>query len=316
MPPMSAPLLPLRFGWPLALAVALAAGCKPDAPAQRGAPRAAPPAFTLREGSNALARAAALLEAAPSRDAGSDGAAKAAEWIASQLAGMGVRHATDTFRDEAPGGETVFRDILAEIPSSRPGAPVVLLLSHYDTKSGIPGFVGANDGASSTALLLEIASLAAETDFGVTLQFAFLDGEECRVEYGPRDGLHGSRHLAARARRLGMRYRAVVLLDMVGDRDLDVTLPSNGDAELTRRILAAARSCGLEDAFRRGGGVLDDHQPFLDAGYPAIDLIDFHFGSRPGLNDYWHTAGDTLDKLSAESLEKVGRVLFAFLRDL
>jgi glutaminyl-peptide cyclotransferase len=293
-----------------------AAGCRPAPTGTPPARRAAFPVFSAENGTNALARAAALLDAAPSRDAGSPGAMAAAGWIAGQLREMGIRCAIDVFRDAAPGGETTFRNVVAEIPSPTTNLPPVLLLSHFDTKSGIPGFTGANDGASSTALLLEIASVAAAGgDLGFPLQLAFLDGEECRVEYGPQDGLHGSRRLAALARKSGVDYRAVVVLDMVGDRDLDAMIPANGDPGLARLLLAAANECGLGEYVRPGEfAILDDHQPFLDAGYPAIDLIDFHYGSQPGLNDYWHTDEDTLDKLSATSFEIVGRVVFAFLR--
>lgn len=292
---------------------AIGFGCGKAEPRQEKTARReiAPP-----DGGQALALAEEFIRVAPSRDAGSDGAFAAAEWIAGQLRASGLDARIDSFEDIAPGGDTVFRNVIAEIPPPSPDAGWIVLLSHFDTKSGIPGFTGANDGASSTALLLCLASRIAGAggDGRHGFVFAFLDGEECRVRYGKNDGLHGSRRLAAQLKEEARAVRAVVLLDMIGDRDLLVTIPRNGDRALTLKMLAAAESCGLRDFFKAGdGGVLDDHQPFLDAGFPAIDLIDFKYGSVPGANDYWHTSQDTIDKLSPESLETVGRVVVAFL---
>jgi Zn-dependent M28 family amino/carboxypeptidase len=152
-----------------------------------------------------------------------------------------------------------------------------------------------------------------------SVMLAFLDGEECQVAYGPNDGLHGSRHLVAglvasgRARTV----RAMILLDMVGDRNLNVAIPRNGTPELITAAFKAAEANGVREKFSLAGhAVLDDHQPFLDAGMPAVDLIDFDYGSGPGVNDYWHTPADTLDKLSPASLEIVGRVVLRMLNGL
>jgi Zn-dependent M28 family amino/carboxypeptidase len=151
------------------------------------------------------------------------------------------------------------------------------------------------------------------------LWLAFLDGEECRRDYGPHDGLHGSRRLARDIvdRGVAERVQAVVVLDMIGDRNLKVMLPRNGTPSLMAAVLKAAATEQCRPVFTlHPGSVLDDHQPFLDAGMPAVDLIDFEYGSAPGRNDYWHTAGDTLDKLSADSLHLVGRVVIRLLDDL
>ena len=147
--------------------------------------------------------------------------------------------------------------------------------------------------------------------------FGFLDGEECRVQYGPHDGLHGSRRLAAQLAAEHRKVRAVILLDMIGDRDLTVTIPANGSSELTLLALQAAETAGVRNKFALADGqVLDDHQPFIEAGFPAVDLIDFIYGSAPGLNDYWHTPADTLDKISESSLTSVGQVVVEMLRQL
>lgn len=101
----------------------------------------------------------------------------------------------------------------------------------------------------------------------------------------------------------------VLVLDMIGDRDLSVTLPENASPALNAAIFEAARQEGIREKFRLAGDILDDHTAFLEAGIPAADIIDFEYGSKPGRNDYWHTAEDRIDKLSAESLRDVGRVV-------
>ena len=298
----------------LAALVSLLSGCHPPSPTPRPVPRPDPAAF---QGSNALAEVAAFLEVGP-RDAGTPGAERAAHYLAGRLATLGVSAEVDTFSDVTPGGTGVFRNVIARLPGTSTG--LVVLAAHYDTKSGIPGFQGANDSGSGVGLLLALAAwYRAAPPLGPTVWLAFLDGEECRVEYGPHDGLHGSRRLAQRLveQGLGAQVRGVIVADMIGDRDLGVTLPRNGTPELMTAVFQAASREGCRSRFAlHAGEVLDDHEPFLEAGLPAVDLIDFEFGSAPGLNDYWHTSADTLDKLSADSLGTVGRVLIRLLDDL
>jgi glutaminyl-peptide cyclotransferase len=148
---------------------------------------------------------------------------------------------------------------------------------------------------------------------------AFFDGEECRRHYGPQDGLHGSRRLAKTLLDDGraLNVRAVIVLDMVGDKNLQLTLPRNGTPRLLTAVFRAAEADGARDKFSLyATEILDDHQPFFEAGMPAVDIIDYEFGSAPGKNDYWHTPADTLDKLSAASLTVVGRVVVRMLNDL
>lgn len=303
----------------LGLAV-LTSACGPAAnrslPAPAPGQSASAIPFTVVNGSNALAQVAALLALGP-RDAGTPGAARAARWLADHLQQAGVPARIDTFTDETPSGPLTCHNVIAEIPGR--SNTWVVLLSHFDTKSGIDhGFQGANDGGSSTGLLLELARQLKQSPAPVNgVLCAFLDGEECRVAFGPHDGLHGSRHLAAQLAAEHRGVKAVILMDMIGDRDLDVALPGNGTQNLTLLTLESARAVGARDHFRLfDGGMLDDHQPFLDAGFPAVDLIDFTYGSAPGLNDYWHTPQDTLDKLSDASLTIVGQVVCEMLRRL
>jgi glutaminyl-peptide cyclotransferase len=241
---------------------------------------------------------------------------RAARWIQTRLVSLGLTARIDSFTNDTPLGPLVIRNVLATLPGATPELFVVG--AHYDTKTGIENFVGANDSGSGVGILLELARVlnARPEDRRPTVLLAFFDGEECQVEYGPKDGLHGSRRLAAqlRADALKTPIRAVVIADMVGDRDLTLTLPRNSSPELMQAIFAAAEAQGVRSRVHLAEtGMLDDHEPFLEAGFPAIDLIDFRYGSEPDLNDYWHTAQDTLDKLSADSLELTGRLIFTFL---
>lgn len=264
-------------------------------------------------GTDALRRVEALCALGP-RNAMTPGAKTAAKWIADELAAMGLEPEIDEFDEPATDGSArIFRNVLATIKGT--GSGRVLLLSHYDTKSGISDdFVGANDGGSSTGLLLALAKHLVASPVSPSVTFAFLDGEECARSYGEHDGLHGSRHLARKLRDEGVALDAVILLDMVGDRDLTLTLPRNGDARLKGLFLLAAADVGRRQSVRLlPYEMTDDHQPFIDAGYKAIDIIDFEYGSLPELNDYWHTPSDTPDKLSAESLQAVGDIVLKMI---
>jgi len=276
--------------------------------------RAVDPA--LFDGGRALEEVRRFVGLGP-RPAGTPEARRAAEYLRDRLQALGMEAAIDTFRDAAPGGVCVFRNVVGRIPATGDARKNILILAgHYDTKVGIStNFIGANDSGSSTGVLLELGRvLASSGSPGPEIWIAFLDGEECRISYGPHDGLHGSRHLAKRLVDEGRAHRvaAVIVLDMVGDRDLTVTIPRNGTPWLTALYFRAARELGVRDKFSLFPFEIgDDHQPFLEVGIPALDVIDFEFGSGPGRNDYWHTSADTLDKLAAASLQTVGRVTLA-----
>ena len=267
-------------------------------------------------GTNALERVRRLCELGP-RDALTPGAEAAANWIADELSAIGLVSDTDIFDDPAPDGTSrLFRNVTATVPGTGKGQ--VLLLSHYDTKAGISDhFIGANDGGSSTGLLLELAAYFVRNPPVPSVTVVFLDGEECRRAYSETDGLHGSRHLARKMHKAGQGADAVILLDMIGDRDLRLTLPRNSAAHLKTALLDAAAAQGLRSKVGLlSYDMVDDHVPFLAAGFPAIDLIDFEYGSAPGLRDYWHTDADTIDKLSSESLQVTGAIVIQLISDL
>jgi len=190
--------------------------------------------------------------------------------------------------------------------SEKKEAAQFLLCSHYDTKTfDTIRFVGANDGGSSTGLLIEMARvLALSPALAAKIELLFFDGEEAFENFTATDGLYGSRHFAQELHDSGKAksVRGGILFDMIGDKSLNVTLPSDSPAALTRNIFAAADALGQRAYFTYlDRGMTDDHTPLNEIGIPVIDLIDFDFPP-------WHTAADTLDKISAESLEIVGRV--------
>lgn len=279
-------------------------------------PAAPPPlSSSLVVGTRALEEVRSFVAQGP-RDSGTPGAAKAAAYLRDRLLGMGLAPEIDEFTEVTPLGPLVFRNVHATVDGG--GAGLIVLGSHYDTKRGMPaGFEGANDSGSSTGLLIELGrALIAGGWRGPDVLLAFLDGEECIARYGAGDGLHGSRRLARALKTQGRApsVRAVIILDMIGDKDLTITLPRNCTSTLLSAVFEAAREEGVRSQFALAkGGVIDDHVPFLEQGMPALDIIDFEFGSAPGRNDYWHTAEDTMDKVSAESLETVGRVVVRLL---
>ncbi|MFZ2655375.1 MAG: M28 family peptidase [Victivallales bacterium] len=262
-------------------------------------------------GDDILARVSSFYNIGP-KISGSENAAKAAEHIRQEITGFGLKPETDEWEQlNGEGIKTVYRNISVVIPGEK--KDFIIIGSHYDTKriDTVPDFAGANDGASSTGLLLSAVNSLKKS--GVkphyTLRFVFLDGEECLVDYTERDGLAGSRRLASRLKDSGMmsNCRAVIIMDMVGDKDLNISIPANSTPELTEKALAAAEKRKLAGFISKGNAAMtDDHVPFLDIGIPAIDIIDFEYGEN---NRYWHTGGDTLDKLSPSSLEISGKLL-------
>ncbi len=253
------------------------------------------------------------------RVSGTPGAARAADWLANELKALGIETGVDAFTDDAPGGPTVFRNVIGRIPGRT--RERVLLISHYDTKAGIENFVGANDSGSSTGLLLEFARVMRAADappYPFDVWLCFVDGEECVHRYGPNDGLHGSRRLAESVLHDGAPLpKAAIVVDMVGDRCLNLTIPPNSTPHLARQAMTSARRLKLDPYVTFGSyAVIDDHIPFLERGLPALLLIDFEFGSAPGLNDYWHTPEDTMDKLSARSLDITGRIVLDLIETL
>ena len=269
-------------------------------------------AFTPSDARLAHEEAAALVREHTPRHAGTIRGRLAAGWILDHVSRTGVDATLDTFSAATPDGEKNFTNVMVEFPGTRPNAPWIVLMSHFDTAPNAgEGFQGANDGASTSGLLIALAA-AIRRAGPVTNNIALVwtDAEECRHEYGPNDGFQGSKHLVDVFRERRRPVKAAICLDMLGDRDLNIIIPGNGERTLRQlaKIAADRAGVGKKVALRDDLVVKDDHQAFLDAGCSAIDLIDFDFGSAPGRNDYWHTSADTMDKVSEESLLTAGRL--------
>lgn len=245
------------------------------------------------------------------RPSGTAALERTREYMIGELRKAGATVRRQEFTAREPTGPLKMANVVAELPGRRP--EVILFAGHYDTKL-FPrfNFVGANDGGSSTAALLELARALAVGPREYTIWVAFFDGEEARDPSASTVPLWGSRHFVAELRRgsqLGW-LKAVVVIDMIGDRDLDILREGGSSPWLTDIVWGAARALGHQRHFReQSQQVIDDHVPFLEAGVPTMLLIDFNYPP-------WHTAGDTLDKVSRKSLAVVGEVLLRALPDI
>src|SRR5438477_10856592 len=239
------------------------------------------------------------------RPAGSEAIAKARNYIVSELGKAGLKAQLDEFDARTPRG---FRHMV-NIRAVRPGAKptLIALTGHYDTKlfDNIR-FVGASDGGSSAAWLLEFARASAGLKLQNTLEFIFFDGEEAVVEWTDDDSVYGSRHdvdRRVRDKKLS-DLKAMILVDMIGDKNLNIRREAQSTGWLKDILWGTAQSLGYRKEFPNDEmEISDDHVPYLKAGVPSVDLIDFDYPP-------WHTDADTLDKVSAHSLRIVGDVVY------
>lgn len=271
-------------------------------------------AFTPDDAAFAYKTAEAFVSECTPRDAGTIRGAMAANWILDQASMTGANVRRDVFYASTPAGQRRLTNLYADFQSN-PSSRWVVVVSHYDTKTGIK-CPGANDGASTTALLIALANKLAERQSRQgNVMLVWTDAEECQgSHYTPGDGLQGSARAAAYIREKDRPIQAVLCVDMLGDRDLKISIPENGDAALTKIARHAARRIGEPNLVELSEDrVNDDHMPFLQAGYRAIDLIDFTYGPD---NSWWHTSEDTCDKISEESLLKSGRLVCEMLNIL
>ena len=266
------------------------------------------------EGEKAFAHLRALVEIGP-RPAGSPEAARAQEYILNELARLGLETWEQDFVADTPLGSTEMKNIIALIPGDI--RDIIIIGAHYDTKLFEDfAFVGANDGGSGTAVLLELARCLSTRENEPTIWLALFDGEEAFVRWSSRDSLYGSRHMARELSRLGdlATVKALIVLDMVGDTHLSIEWESNSTPWLKEIVWSSADKLNYGQHFTRNAcRISDDHVPFLDYGIPSIDIIDFHYGPKSLTNEYWHTPDDTLDKTSSVSLKIIGDVVLESL---
>ena len=254
------------------------------------------------------------------RPPGTSASVQARRYITSQLKASGLTPTEQPFIASTPLGAKQMANVSVVIPGERKER--LLFGGHYDTKLFREfRFVGANDGGSSTAVLLELARVLKDRKNAFTIELVFFDGEEALVDWSMNDNTYGSRHYVDQARKSGQltAVKALILVDMVADRHLTIRREAQSTPWLTDLIWAAAKRLGHGQQFLDETMLIqDDHVPFLDAGIPAVDVIDLEpsYGrgrQEPGSDSPWHTSADTLDAVGARSLQTVGDVLLAAL---
>jgi glutaminyl-peptide cyclotransferase len=245
-----------------------------------------------------------------SRPSGSQSIAQVQEYLLSELSSAGCTADVDAFNGQTPAGEIAMKNILVKIPGERPG--IILLATHYDTKR-LDNFVGADDGGSSTAVMLELARVLCAQHGRYQVWIAFFDGEEAvNREWKDPDNRYGSRQMAAKLAMSGdlPKIRALLLADIVGSRELRVKRDANSDKALTDLVWTTAKNLGYSGVFVNDPTAIeDDHQSFSGRGVRTVDVIDLEI-------PYWHTPQDTLDKISSKSLAIVGHVFVESVKQL
>lgn len=250
------------------------------------------------------------------RESGSPGIKQTRAYITKEIANYGLKVEEQTWTASTPAGPVEMVNLIVRLPGKRTDR--ILLTGHYDTKRIKEfKFVGASDAGSSAAMLIELARVLTDQPREFTYELVWLDGEEavCTDWYecgkpGQPDNTYGSRHYVAMGQKDGSlkSAKAMVLLDMVGDRDLRIKRESKSTRWLTDLIWAAAERLGHASVFpnEEAGEIEDDHVPFLAAGVPSVDIIDLDY-------PHWHRATDNLDNVSERSLKIVGEVVVAAL---
>jgi glutaminyl-peptide cyclotransferase len=244
------------------------------------------------------------------RPAGSPGAQQTRDYVKRQLSAAGLTVVEQRFDMQTPAGLTRMVNLRVHLPGEDSSGRRLIVAGHYDTKLFKDEiFVGANDGGSSTAFLIELARVLKARRNALPIEILFLDGEEAVVDWHQgNDHTYGSRHYVAEARKEGTlkQIAAMILVDMIGDRDLQILRETQSTPWLTDAIWGAAKRLKRREFVDEQALIEDDHVEFLQAGVPAVDIIDLDYPA-------WHTPKDTLDKCSAKSLQTVADVLLEAL---
>jgi Zn-dependent M28 family amino/carboxypeptidase len=249
------------------------------------------------------------------RPAGSAALRKLQDYLQAELKSYGCAVETDSFSADTPAGRLPMKNILVKIPGEKPG--IILLGTHYDTKR-LDDFVGADDGGSSTGVMLEIARvLCAQKQPGkFAVWIAFFDGEEAvNKEWADPDNRYGSRQMAAQFATSGdlKKIKVFLLADIVGSKKLELKREENSTKSDANLVWKTGQRLGYKDVFveEQVLAIADDHLSFSSRGVPVVDLIDMNT-----TGDYWHTPQDTLDKISPRSLAIVGHTLLETIKEL
>jgi len=301
-------------------------GCRPAGPGQGGDPAAdkgassSPQAASVPvapdpnttggfDGNRAYRHVEQLVAIGP-HSAGSEGIRRAQAYIIDQLKSYGCPVEEQDFHASTPVGDVAMKNIVAKLPSSNPN--IVMLASHYDSKR-LDNFVGANDGGSSTGILLELARLVCARKNNAAIWLVFFDGEEAfNFNWADPDHTYGSKELAARLALSGelRRVKAMILVDMVGPAKPLYKRETNSTGWLTDIVWSTAARLGYGNVFvNQTNSIEDDHIPFLERGVAATDIIDF----EPPVLEYWHNSKDTLDKIDPRTLAITGQVVLESL---
>lgn len=248
-----------------------------------------------------------------SRPLGSTSHKKLEAYIYAHLKGDLVED--DVFTADTPEGKFPVRNIIAKYPGTKDG--IIVIAGHYDTPYPLrdTAFVGADDGGSSTAILLELANhLRGAKREGYSVWLVFTDAEEAVKQWSPTDSVYGTRHLSDKWQNDGTlaKIKAFLLADMIGDADLNIEREQNSTPWLEDLVYEAASRYGYQSHFfARTIEVEDDHLPFVKKGVPCADIIDLDYGYE---NSFHHTTQDTMDKLSTKSLQIVGDTILESVR--
>lgn len=278
----------------------------------------APPASETGgfDGQRAYDYTAKLVSFGP-RPSGSDAIRQMQAYVLGEMKTTACDVEEDNFHAQTPIGVLTMKNIVAKAPGE--GKGIILLLTHYDTVR-VPNFVGADDGGSSTGLMMELARHICGHKYPLSVWMVFVDGEEAQgewadgasVQWTGTNETYGSRELAAKLDLAGQLkdVKAVLLVDMVGQKGLHLQREDNSTPWLAGFVWDTAEKLGYGNVFVKGktGAISDDHLPFLAKHIPSVDVIDLNDYSNEG---YWHTAQDTMDKLSAKNLAIVGHVMLA-----
>jgi glutaminyl-peptide cyclotransferase len=249
------------------------------------------------------------------RPSGSPNLDKLRAWITSQLKTSGGQLTTDSFQGQTPSGPIPMTNLILKFAGT--SGKAIVVTGHYDTKN-IPmvNFVGANDAGSSTGFLIEFAHAIAKTKHRDDIYVVFFDGEEAVGNWTDTDSRYGSRHLSAKWLADGTltHIRALINVDMIGDKDLDLSNDEHSSESLRTKLKRIADRLGYSRYLRSDAGAIDDdHKPFAELGVNVLDIIDLDYGPN---GSYWHTAQDTTDKLSVRSFQVVGDLTMALVQDL